>query len=193
MPGQNGRHAEKVLLLFLCAAVALASSGCVEKKVRAQPSFNADLPPIIPPRPNTPLDSNDDSPPELEMAAPEPVTIPIAKSAPSRPRTSATPPPTDAELEPEPPRPAPPQIQPRLSAEQQAAAEHQTNESIQAAERNLQAALGKQLNPTQSDLVGKIKTFLGQAREAIRDGDWLRALNLAKKAQVLSAELLSSS
>lgn len=57
----------------------------------------------------------------------------------------------------------------------------------------MQSALGKQLNPTQTDLVGKIRAFLGQAREAIRDGDWLRALNLAKKAQVLSAELVGSS
>jgi hypothetical protein len=80
-----------------------------------------------------------------------------------------------------------------LTPEAQVAAEHQTNESIQVAERNLQSALGRQLTPTQTDLVGKIRTFIGQAREAIRDGDWLRALNLAKKAQVLSAELVSPS
>jgi len=52
--------------------------------------------------------------------------------------------------------------------------------------------LGRQLNPTQSDLVEKIRGFLRQAREAIRDSDWLRAKNLAQKAQVLSAELINS-
>lgn len=187
------RHAEKVFLLFVCGAIGLASAGCFEKKLHAQPSFDADSRPIIPPRPNPSPDPSDNAPPDLEMVAPPPVAFPVAKNAPPRPRSTATQPTTDSEMEPEPVRPSPPQLQPRLSAQEQIAAEHQTNESIQAAERNLQAALGRQLNPTQSDLVGKIRTFLGQAREAIRDGDWLRALNLAKKAQVLSAELVSSS
>jgi len=40
--------------------------------------------------------------------------------------------------------------------------------------------------------VEKIRGFLGQAREAMRDGDWLRARNLAHKAEVLSAELANS-
>lgn len=79
-----------------------------------------------------------------------------------------------------------------MSPQEQAAAQKQTNESIDAAERNLRAALGRQRTPTQSDLVEKIHGFLGQAREAIRDGDWLRAKILAQKAQVLSAELVNS-
>ncbi|HXN24088.1 MAG TPA: hypothetical protein VOA41_15210 [Candidatus Dormibacteraeota bacterium] len=142
-------------------------------------------------RPTASPDSNDDAPPDIEIPEPPAVSIPVARNVPPRPRSATTSPTT--ETEPEPPRPSPPQLQPRLSAQEQTAAERQTNESIQTAEHNLQAALGKQLNPTQSDLVAKIRTFLGQAREAIREGDWLRALNLAKKAQVLSAELVSSS
>ncbi len=61
-----------------------------------------------------------------------------------------------------------------------------------AAEKNLQAAAGKQLNAAQKDLVEKINGFLGQAHEAIVAGDWVRAKNLAEKARVLSDELVKS-
>jgi len=71
-------------------------------------------------------------------------------------------------------------------------AERRTNEDINAAERNLQLAYGKQLNTGQHDLVEKIRGFLGQARESIRAGDWVRARTLAQKAQVLSVELVHS-
>ncbi len=71
-------------------------------------------------------------------------------------------------------------------------AERRTYEDINAAERNLQLAYGKQLNTAQHDLVEKIRGFLGQAREAIRAGDWVRARTLAQKAQVLSVELANS-
>lgn len=187
------RNLTNFFWFFVFGAISIGSVGCVERKVHAQPSFDAGSPPTIPARPDTSPDPSENPPPDIEMLPPAPVSIPVAKNAPSRPR-SATPQPTsDAEAEPETPRPALPQLQPRLSPKEQVAAEHQTNESIVVAERNLQSAIGRQLSPTQSDLVGKIRTFLGQAREAIRDGDWLRALNLAKKAQVLSAELVSSS
>jgi hypothetical protein len=56
----------------------------------------------------------------------------------------------------------------------------------------LQAAAGKKLNAAQKDLVEKINGFLGQAREAIVAGDWVRAKNLAEKARVLSDELVKS-
>lgn len=189
---RSDHHTANVLLLLFSGAIALAGTGCGVKKVQAQPSFDGSSRPTIPASQSPSLDSSDNAPPDLESSTPPPLVFPVARSAPPRPRNSATQPNTDAEAEPEPLRPVPPQLQPRLSAKEQIAAEHQTNESIQVAERNLRAALGRQLNPTEIDLIGKIRTFLGQAREAIRDGDWLRALNLAKKAQVLSAELVSS-
>ncbi len=48
------------------------------------------------------------------------------------------------------------------------------------------------MNASQNDLVAKIAGFLAQAHEAIRTGDWVRAQNLAQKAQVLSDELVKS-
>jgi hypothetical protein len=41
----------------------------------------------------------------------------------------------------------------------------------------------------QSDLVSKIVSFSDEARKAASEGDWTRARNLAKKAEVLSEEL----
>ncbi len=98
---------------------------------------------------------------------------------------------------PQPRRPSPkaeppPQIAPQLSPRQQAEATRSTTDDIRVAERNLQAASGKQLKASQKDLVDKIQGFLSQAREAIRADDWVRAQNVAHKAQVLSVELIRS-
>jgi len=90
------------------------------------------------------------------------------------------------------PEPEPVQIAPQLSAKDQAAAVRTTTDDIRVAERNLQVVYGRQLSASQNDLVGKIAGFLAQAHEAIRTGDWVRAQNLAQKAQVLSVELVKS-
>jgi len=48
------------------------------------------------------------------------------------------------------------------------------------------------LNAAQQDLVGKIRSFADQSRDASKAGDWARAQNLAQKARLLSVELLNS-
>jgi hypothetical protein len=48
------------------------------------------------------------------------------------------------------------------------------------------------LNPTQADLAAKVRSFIADAREAGKAGDWSRARDLARKAQVLSEELANS-
>ena len=83
-------------------------------------------------------------------------------------------------------------MSPRISRAELAEYEKKTNATITAAEKNMQAAYGKQLNATQEDMLEKIRGFLGQAREAMRANDWQRALNLAEKARVLSVELVNS-
>jgi hypothetical protein len=70
--------------------------------------------------------------------------------------------------------------------------QRQTEQSLSAAERNLAATAGKSLNATQSDLASKVRSFISDAREAGRAGDWARARELAKKAQVLAEELAGS-
>jgi hypothetical protein len=85
-----------------------------------------------------------------------------------------------------------PRIVPQLTAEESAAAQQQTSQSLNIAERNLEAAQGKQLNATQVDLVSKVSGFIRDAREAAHGADWARARSLSKKAEVLSQELAAA-
>jgi hypothetical protein len=130
----------------------------------------------------------DDSLAEVSPDAPPPPS-PLAaiQSVPPRPRVQVAP------SEPSnPTRPEPPQIAPQLTAEETTAAQQQTNLSLSIAERNVSASQGKPLNATQSDLASKVRSFVTEAREAAQSGDWARASNAAKKAQVLSEELARS-
>jgi hypothetical protein len=128
----------------------------------------------------------------LDLAPMVAVMLPI-RSAPPRPKVNPSPAPaasapaTDAEKAPEAPT-----IAAQLSKEEFAAAQQETNQSLDIAEKNLASTRDKRLNAAQSDLVSKIKGFLKDAREAAQAGDWARARNLAKKAQVLSEELVRS-
>ena len=178
-------------LLLAIAAISLALAGCRRNIVRAAPPSVAappqaePLPPPIvtaqvPPRPPA------EPPPNVTPSvAPVPSLQPAPQPAP-RPR----PPEVEAKpkVEPE-PEPPPLQISPQLSARDQKIASDRTQADIVVAERNLQLAYGRQLNASQKDLVEKVSGFLGQAHEAVRASDWIRAENLAHKARVLSDEL----
>jgi len=89
-------------------------------------------------------------------------------------------------------KPEAPIIVPELTVEERAAAQQQTGHSIGVAERNLAATRGKNLNATQTDLASKVRSFISEARDAAGVSDWIRARDLAKKAQVLSEELAKS-
>jgi hypothetical protein len=158
-------------MTLLLGALTLTASGCHKRTVSAAPSPSL-------PQPAAPPEKRADPSPQPN-ASPPALVVPPAKPAP-------------ASTAPAPPKPAPPQISPQLTPEEQAVAERGTNADINAAESNLERAYGKQLNTAQHDLVEKIRGFLGQAREAIRASDWVRARNLARKAQVLSVELINS-
>ena len=127
----------------------------------------------------------------LDLAPLAATLVPI-RSVPPRPHVNPSPTPAantpaaDAE------RPEAPTIAAQLSKEEFAAAQQETNQSLDIAEKNLASAHNKRLNAAQSDLVSKIKGFLKDAREAALAGDWARARNLARKAQVLSEELVRS-
>jgi hypothetical protein len=126
--------------------------------------------------------------PLLLQIAPPPSPLFVVRSVPARPRTPAgSPAPSDAVSKPD-----VPQIAPQLTAAEMAAAQQQTNQSLSVAGRTLEAAQGKRLNGAQSDLASKIRTFIAEARDAAQNGDWTRALNAARKAEVLSQELASS-
>ena len=188
----NGARHVSLALLAAVLAAGLWTSGCVKRRVQAAP------PVIVPtpaeePAPTTPKpESKPGTPPETSAPAPA-LVVPPSKTPPKR-ETRTTTPPATLQPEPTPPAPtAPPQITPRLSAQEQAEAERRTSDDISLAERNLLLAPdSKQLSVAQRDLVEKIRGFLAQAREAIRASDWVRARTLAQKARVLSIELVNS-
>lgn len=185
----------RVLLGMLCVSMlVLVASGCAGRRVKATPypwGTAASKHPIAPEPPE---------PDSVDEAALEPITSPlllqiapppsplILVRSPARPRVPAgSPAPSETVSQPE-----VPQIAPQLSAAETAAAQQQTNQSLNVAGRTLDAAKGKALNGAQSDLASKIRSFIAEARDAAQNGDWTRALNAAKKAEVLSQELASS-
>jgi hypothetical protein len=128
------------------------------------------------------------SSPLLAQIAPPPSPLIIIRSAPARPRViSGSPAPKEPIAEPD-----VPQISPQLTPAEMAAAQQETGVSLDVAARNLDSSQGKTLNGTQQDLASKIRGFIAEAKDAAQLGDWTRARNAAKKAEVLSQELASS-
>lgn len=179
-------------------ALASATAGCQKRAAQAAPPLVIVPSGSQPAPPTTPADTT--NPTEIKPAetppAPAPgLTVPPAKKSSPRstaPRTAPAEPPATPPAETTAPKPTPPRMSPRLSPAELAEYERKTNAAINAAEKNLQTAYGKQLNAEQNDVLEKIRGFLGQAREAMRAGDWQRAYNLAEKARVLSVELVNS-
>jgi outer membrane biosynthesis protein TonB len=185
-PLRNSESLRYAGFVALLLALVLTSTGCKKRTVQAAP-------PVVVTQPAPPAETPPAEPevkPEPAPAPPPAAITPTTK--PSSPRVinrPATPPPAPA---PEPPKVAAPQISPSLSPAELAEHKNKTNEAIAAAEKNLQRSYGRTLNVTQKDLTEKIRGFLAQAREASRANDWIRARNLAEKAQVLSVELVNS-
>lgn len=167
--------------------------GCIIRRRPAIPWGTAvQVRPVLQARAATTDDADLEAPQiNLDLAPLAALMVPV-RSVPPRPRV--IPPPSPAPTAPvaEDDKPPAPTIAPQLTQQEFAAAQQETNQSLDIAEKNLAATSGKKLNAAQNDLVSKIKGFLKDAREAAKAGDWALARNLAKKAQVLSEELLRS-
>jgi len=191
----------RMVAALLAGGFALAVAGCARNNVRAA------VPVAAPPTPSLseterPMNTAPDTdaappleatttPPVVAVAStPPPVSIPTAKPAPV-PRKPAEQPVAETAVEP-PARAPAPQISPQLSPGDQASYERKTSEDAAVAEKNLQNASSKQVNAAQKDIVDKVRSFLTQARDASKSGDWARAQNLAQKARLLSVELVNS-
>jgi hypothetical protein len=176
-------------LLAGLSAVVLLWSGCAARTKPTIPWGTAVLVrPVVPQRPSASADAVD-VPPDIEVEAPPPpAPLAIAKTGPVRPRVAAS---TTNQAAPS-GKVETPQVVPDLSPKQTSTLQKATNVSLSAAERNLATAAGKSLNATQADLASKVRSFISDAREAGNSGDWARANELAKKAQVLSEELAAT-
>ena len=184
----NGRRYVPFLAVFF--AVTVVASGCAVAHKRAAIPWGTAV--LV--RPNLPEVSEEGSldeplaPAEIEIPPPaEPMLL--APAAPVRPRAvaSSTSPATGASESSD-----LPQFVPDLSPQESASSQQQTEENLNATERSLAAVAGKSLNGAQTDLLSKVRSFLTDAREAARAGDWARARDLSGKARVLSDQLAGS-
>ncbi len=144
---------------------------------------------IVLAHPLTPKGMASESPgdaPSLEVEIVEmPPRLAAPRGGPARPRVAVAPPAEPPQLE----KAADPIILPDLTADKLNAAKAQTQQSLDAAESKLGQTQGKQLNATQEDVASKVRGFMESAREAMKNGDWERAKNQAKKAEVLAMQL----
>jgi len=174
-----------------CALILLLG-GCAERQTKASPfpwsTYAYTHPVAVTALPAQTDDSDDplaDATPEI---APPPSALVIVRSAPPRPRAPVV----NSSQNDSDSKPDVPQIFPQLTATEASAAQQQTSHSLSVAERNISSAEGKTLNAMQQDLASKVRSFMAEAHEAAKSGDWIRAKNAAKKAEVLSQELASS-
>jgi outer membrane murein-binding lipoprotein Lpp len=167
----------------------LLSDGCAEKRARAYPWATA-----VTVKPHPPVLAPGYTPPQIDESAPDlpwdfaPPPSLVVSRQPARPRVPVQPAPEPAGSA----KSDPLSLAPQLSPQEIASAQQQMNESLGIAQRNLVTAKGHQLNTTQSDLASKVNSFIEETKAAVKDGDWARARNLARKAQLLSEELASS-
>ena len=177
-------------LIAAVGALVLLIEGCAERRPHAYPWATA-----IRVRPRPPMPAPGYKPQPIDESAPDlawdfapRVSRLVVLRQPARPRVpvqSAPESSVSAKTE-------TPLLAPQLSEQEITAAQQQMNESVAVAQRNLTNAKGHQLNTTQTDLASKVNSFLEESKAAVKDGDWTRARNLAKKAQVLSEELAQS-
>ena len=198
-PAQYGARARHLLLrsgaplLFSLTLFAVSSflAGCLFHRRPAVPWATAvQVHPTLQARAGG-GDGGDLDAPEINLnLAPLAALMVPVRMTPPRPHVNPPPPTAPAPANEE--KPEAPTIALQLSQEESAAAQQETKQSLEIAEKNLASTRGKRLNPSQSDLLSKIMGFVKDAREAAQAGDWARARNLAKKAQVLSEELVRS-
>jgi hypothetical protein len=169
--------------------MVMLSDGCAEKRAHAYPWTTA-----IMVKPHARVLAPGYTPPAIDEYAPDlpwdfapPPGLAVTRQ-PARPRVPVQTAPEPAEST----KTEAPLLAPQLSQQEIAAAQQQMNESLSVAQRNLESAKNHRLNPTQTDLASKVNSFVEESRAAVKEGDWARARNLARKAQLLSEELASS-
>jgi hypothetical protein len=173
----------RILLLLMCLCVMVCSGCLVEKRPAAHFENLVLAHPVIP---SPTAEGALSEAPDLGLEqAPIPARLGPSRNPPAKPKVAASPATEPATAG----KPSEPTIVPELSTGELEAAKAAAQESLDAAERKLAVTRGKALNEAQADLASKIGGFMDAAREAIRNGDWQRATNMAKKAEVLAREL----
>ena len=82
------------------------------------------------------------------------------------------------------------QIIPGMSAEESNRERQQTQDLLAAVESDLKKLAARSLNSGQQETVSQIQHYTDVARTALQEGDIQRAHTLARKAQLLSDDLV---
>jgi hypothetical protein len=205
---------KRQFVLVLTGLLLLGAAGC-EKKVTAAspkasgptqaPTLTQTLPYEIQPQqvPPAPEAAQNDEPQQKEQpkkrqrtAARKPTTTtPGNGNSNSNSNTPSTAPAetTTAELHPPIPPVAPATtvaIGPDVSSPEANRDRQSTNQLLDTTENQVKKLEGQSLNADQHSVLMQIKAYISQSRKAITDGDYERASNLAKKAQLLTEELI---
>lgn len=112
----------------------------------------------------------------------EPATPPSAASADAT-TASLRPPPNPAEAA------AANAVGPDVSSPEATRDRQSTTQLLDNTESQLKRLEGHSLSAEQQAMLSQIRAYIGQSRKAITEGDYERASNLAKKAQLLTDEL----
>jgi outer membrane biosynthesis protein TonB len=81
-------------------------------------------------------------------------------------------------------------IGPDVTSAEAARDRQSTNQSLEATEKDLTRLDKRTLNSDQQAMLDQIRAYISQSRKALTEGDYERAANLAKKAQLLTEDLL---
>ena len=202
----NGRRH----FVLLAVALALATSGC-DWFHRKKPNVpqQAQAPTITQPAPapaQPPATAQQQPPPQPQPGPSKPVDETAEKH---KPRPKPAHPVTAKKVPPAPPQPAeqaaaaPPRIiiqeggttdNPSQVSEvgphTPGTDQHRTTQQLLDATDNNLRGLTRALTPDEKAMVEQIRAYMQQSRDATKDGDGVRAHNLALKAHLLSDELV---
>jgi hypothetical protein len=147
----------------LCCAllIAVMAAGCAEKQA------------VVPPTP-----------------APTPPKARPVKKLPPPSQVPSTPRPAKKEAPPPPPPPPPPLLSPQVGQAEADLLRQEAEARVEGTEQMIKQIDQKKLAKEQEETFLTIQSFLSKAKEAISTEDFLKAFNLADKAQVLAQELL---
>jgi hypothetical protein len=198
------KKSQATITIFLAAVALLAVTGCKKHKPDLPPQAQA--PAVTEP----PAPAKDTTPATPDSASAQP---PVKPSKPPVRSPRNTPPrkpagndkPQGTEVAKATPPPLPPRIviqqggrndaassapvTPLASHDDAAHSQASTAQLMQSTEANL-AAINRHLSADEQSIVTQIGEYMNQSRQAGKDGDLVRARNLALKAHLLSDELV---
>lgn len=127
------------------------------------------------------------------VTAPPPAPVPQVQTPPAKRRTTPPAPPATerTRTEQQPPAPAPRTLEPLATPEERNSQLQHIETSLKAAERNVVAVQTRGLAPRVADDLARVQSLIRQARAAQAAHDLPSARSFARRAEILSADLLN--